>query len=505
MRWDVKNAVPYNSFDYFEQTLITPNGFREYDVRWLLGKEVNPNGFTVLGRSYGTFARRILKQNRVVVGHDFRSYSQQCCNAFIIGLLSAGVDVVDIGLALSPMLYFAQHHFQLAAGAMITASHNENGWTGIKLANGLSSTLGPDGITEFRRIVQTADLETGAGKYESFDNLHALYLKDLLAGGPLKRPLKVVLAAGNGTAGRFVPSILKALGCDLVELDCEPDWEFNRYNPNPEDIHFLHNISETTLANKADLGIGIDGDGDRIGVVDDKGREVFSDKLGLLVARWICPKNPGRSVVIDVKSTGLYYDDPILAGSNTQVATWKTGHSYIKEKVAETNAVAGFEKSGHWFLGAPFGRGYDDAALSAIHVLRMLDEASGPLSSLVDSLPTAWSSPTLSPYCADNVKYSVVDDVTNQYTKDQAAGTLIGGKRIKEIITINGVRFRLDDDSWGLVRASSNKPSLVVVAEGRSSLDQLYDIIEHIQARLAATGQVGEYDQQMPARSETKA
>jgi phosphomannomutase/phosphoglucomutase len=227
---------------------------------------------------------------------------------------------------------------------------------------------------------------------------------------------------------------------------------------------------------------------------------VFSDKLGLLVARWICPKNPGRSVVIDVKSTGLYYDDPVLAKSNAHVVTWKTGHSYIKEKVAETNAVAGFEKSGHWFLGAPFGRGYDDAALSSVHLLRMLDEASGPLSSLVDSLPKAWSSPTLSPYCADSVKYSVVDDVTSQYTKDQAAGTLIGGKRINDIITINGVRFRLEDDSWGLVRASSNKPSLVVVAEGRSSLDQLYDIIEHIQARLAATGQVGEYDQQMPAR-----
>lgn len=505
MRWDIKTSVPYNSFDYFEQTLITPNGFREYDVRWLLGKEVNPNGFTVLGRSYGTFARRVLGQKRVVTGHDFRFYSQQCCNAFIIGLLSSGVDVIDIGLALSPMLYFAQHHLRAPAGAMVTASHNENGWTGIKLANGLSSTLGPDGINQFRSIVQGNDFEHGAGRYESFDNLHQFYQQDMLAGGPIRRRLKVVLAAGNGTAGKFVPPILRALGCDVIELDCQPDWDFKRYNPNPEDIGFLHNISETTLANKADLGIGVDGDGDRIGVVDNLGREIFSDKLGLLVARWMCPKNPGRGVVIDVKSTGLYYDDPVLRASQTQVITWKTGHSYIKEKVAETKAIAGFEKSGHWFLRTPFGRGYDDAALSAVHVLRMLDEAGQPLSSLVDALPKTFQSPTLSPYCADNEKYGVVENVTRQYTEDQAKGTIIGGKRIREIIRINGVRFRLEDDSWGLVRASSNKPSLVVVAESRGSSDQLYEIVEHIQARLAAAGKVGEYDQQMPPRSESKA
>ncbi len=234
MRWDLFQQVAFNSYDYFERTLITGNGFREYDVRWLLGKEVNPNGFTVLGRSYGTFARRVLGQMRVVVGHDFRSYSQDLCNAFsIVGLLSSGVDVVDIGMALSPMLYFAQHHFQSPAGAIITASHNENGWTGIKLACGLSATLGPEGILQFRGIVEGGDFESGRGHYESFDGLIDVYLKDVLSGGRLKRPVKVVLAAGNGTAGRFVPPLLRALGCEVVELDCTPDWEFRRYNPNP--------------------------------------------------------------------------------------------------------------------------------------------------------------------------------------------------------------------------------------------------------------------------------
>jgi phosphomannomutase / phosphoglucomutase len=502
MRWTPSRQVPFNSFDYFERTLITPNGFREYDVRWLLGREINPNGFVVLGKSYGTFARRDLRQSRVVVGHDFRKYSQDVCNAFILGLLSTGVEVIDVGLALSPMLYFAQHHFNSPAGAMITASHNENGWTGIKVANGLSSTLGPEGIMRFREIVESGDFDSGRGSYQSFDGLFDFYLKDVIRGGGLKRRPKVVLAAGNGTAGRFAPPVLAALGCDVIPLDCEPDWDFKRYNPNPEDLAFLHSISEATRTHGADLGIGIDGDGDRIGVVDDKGREIFSDKLGLLLARWICPKEPGRSLVIDVKSTGLYYDDPVLKQSGTQVITWKTGHSYIKAKVAETNAVAGFEKSGHWFFNHPFGRGYDDALLSSVHLLRMLDAAGAPLSKLVDDLPKTWQSPTLGPYCADDVKYTVVDSVTNQYQADFANGTPIGGRKIKDVITVNGVRFVLEDDSWGLIRASSNKPSLVVAGESRTSEDQLYAIIEHLQTRLAATGKVGEYDQQMPPRSD---
>lgn len=500
MRWELAQQVPFNSFDYFERTLITTNGFREYDVRWLLGKEVNPNGFFVLGRSYGTFARRVLSQSRVVVGHDFRAYSQEVCNAFIIGLLSSGVDVVDIGLALSPMLYFAQHHFQSPAGAMITASHNENGWTGLKLADGLSSTMGPEGIQQFREIVEKGEFESGRGSYESFEGVFDLYAKDALKGEPIPRRLKVVLAAGNGTAGRFAPQILRSLGCDVIELNCEPDWNFPRYNPNPEDLAFLHNISEATCTNNAELGIGIDGDGDRIGVVDDGGREVFSDKLGLLIARWICPPHPARSVVIDVKSTGLFNDDPILQKSKTQVIMWKTGHSYIKAKVAEVNAIAGFEKSGHWFFNQPLGRGYDDAVLSAVHLLRMLIAVDAPLSTLVDSLPKTWQSPTLGAYCADDVKYDVVQEVTRQYEEDRLQGNTIAGRRIKNLITVNGVRFVLDDDSWGLVRASSNKPSLTVVAESRTSRDQLYDIVESIQARLARTGHVGAYDQTMPPR-----
>jgi len=255
-----------------------------------------------------------------------------------------------------------------------------------------------------------------------------------------------------------------------------------------------------TKENGAELGIGIDGDGDRVGVVDGLGREVFSDKLGLLIARWICQEHPGRSIVMDVKSTGLFNDDAVLRATNTTPVLWKTGHSYIKAKVAELNALAGFEKSGHWFFNEPYGHGYDDAMVSSIHLLRMLDAMGKPLAALVDELPKTFQSPTLGCYCGDDVKYKVVDDVTALYQADQDKGVKIAGLAIKDIVTVNGVRFVLEGDSWGLIRASSNKPSLVIVAESRGTEDTLYDIVEHIQARLAETGKVGEYDQSLPPR-----
>jgi len=500
MRWTIDPHVNENSFDYFEKTLITDNGFREYDVRWLVGREINPNGFVVLGRAYGTMMLQDLEEDTVVVGHDFRSYSQELCRSLIIGLLSTGVRVIDLGLTLSPMVYFGQYRFHCKGGLEVTASHNENGWTGIKLAQGFSDTLGPEGITRFKEIVHGGDFASGSGTYESYDGIFEDYAQDAVREYRLSQAVKVVLAAGNGTAGRFAPEVLRRLGCDVIELDCEPDWNFPRHNPNPEDSSFLRDIGETTRQNGADIGIGIDGDGDRLGVVDGNGREVYSDKLGLLLARWICGRNPGRSVVIDVKSTGLFLADEVLRETNTNVILWKTGHSYIKAKVAEVKAIAGFEKSGHWFLNEPYGRAYDDAIISSIQLLKMLEESTDTLAEMVDNLPKTWQSPTLSADCADGVKYDVVDQITAEYEADLKAGATIGGRAIKDVIRVNGVRFVLDDDSWGLFRASSNKPCVVLVAESRSSEMQLHDIMDHIKARAEKTGQLGEYDQHMPPR-----
>jgi phosphomannomutase/phosphoglucomutase len=498
MRWDICQGVAEKSFDYFEKTLITDNGFREYDLRWLVGREINPNGFLVLGRAYGTYAQKVLGESKVIVGHDFRSYSQDLSRSLIVGLLSSGAHVIDVGLALTPMVYFAQYHFGVKAAAMVTASHNENGWTGVKLAKDFSSTHGPEDILELKALIKEGRFIKGNGNYESYDGLFDYYCKDLTASNELQKPMSVVMACGNGTGGRFGPEVLRRLGCRVIEVDCDPNWDFPKFNPNPEDLKFLESIQHHTLSEKADIGIGIDGDGDRLGVIDDLGREIFSDKLGLLLARWICRKVPKRKFVVDVKSTGLFLSDSVLKESGSEAVLWKTGHSYIKSKVAAIDAIAGFEKSGHWFLNKPFGRGYDDALLSCVRLLQMLQESEEKLSGLVDHLPVTWQSPTLGVFCPDNVKYQVVETVARQYEEDKRIGTAIAGLKIKDLITINGIRFVLEDDSWGLVRASSNKPSLVVVAESLKSNEQMREIIRHIQARLDETGQVGEYDQQIP-------
>ena len=500
MRWTIHRAVDENSFDFFEKTLITDNGFREYDVRWRVGSEINPNGFVVLGKAYGTMMQEVLQEQRVVVSHDCRAYSQDLFRSLVVGLLSTGVHVLDIGMALSPMMYFAQHHLDCKAGMQVTASHNPNGWTGIKIADGLSSTLGPEGIKQFREYVKGGRFASGPGRYETVEDLYDAYKEDLVGGVSLEKPIKVVVAAGNGTAGRFAPPVFRALGCEVVELDCTADWDFKRHNPNPEDVSFLRGIQDAMEEHGAALGVGIDGDGDRIGVIDDAGHEIYSDKMGLLLARWICKDHPNRKIVIDVKSTGLFFDDEVLSENGMEMVLWKTGHSYIKAKVAEENAIAGFEKSGHWFFNEPYGRIYDDAIVSSIQVLKMLDDSDQSLSQLIADLPKTWQSPTMGPYCADDEKYGVVDRIAELYKKDKEAGTTIGGKRIIDLITVNGIRFVLEDQSWGLVRASSNGPQLVVVAEARSSEGLLYDIADHIEQRLAATGKTGEYDQRMPPR-----
>ena len=488
MRWELAPHVAQNSFDYFEKTSIASTGFREYDVRWILGQDINPNGFILLGKAYGAFILEELRENRVVVGHDFRSYSQNLSHSFMLGLLSTGVDVIDIGLALSPLLYFAQHLHKTKAGAMITASHNENGWCGLKLANGLSSTLGPPGIKKLKDLVMQGRFPSGRGSYESSENVFDSYLQDIVEGGTLARPLKVVFAAGNGTAGRFGPDLLRKLGCSVIELDCDADWDFPHHNPNPENMEFLASISKKTVSEGAALGIGVDGDGDRIGVVDDKGCVVFADRLGLLIARHICRQHPGRAVVVDVKSTSLFFDDPVLQEAQTDVVMWKTGHSYIKAKAAELKAVAAFEKSGHWFFGSPLGRGYDDALISSAVLVRLLDEVGKPLSSLLDELPRTWQSPTFAVECPDTEKYSTVEGLSKGLANDSEAGVRIAAGKIEQLITINGIRFVLDSGSWGLIRASSNKPELVVVAESRHSKEELEGILDFLAEKVRAIG-----------------
>lgn len=488
-----------NTFAYENQPLVAASGFREYDARWLLGPDVNLAGITALGLGLGTLLAQMGVPLKVVSGHDFRSYSLAVKQALMLGLMRAGCTVHDIGLALSPMAYFAQFALDCPAVAMVTASHNENGWTGVKMGAERPLTFGPDEMTRLKDIVLGGLWqERPGGACVAVPDMRETYLADVTKGIHLSRPIKVVAATGNGTAGAFAPEALRRIGADVVPMDNELDHSFPKYNPNPEDLHMLHAMGEMVRTHGADLALGFDGDGDRCGVVDDRGREIFADKIGVLLARDLAVLHPRPQFVVDVKSTGLYHTDPVLIERGVQVDYWKTGHSYIKRRTSELKALAGFEKSGHFFFNAPAGRGYDDGIVAGIAVLQMLDRAGGKkLSALYDGLPETFGSPTMSPFCPDDKKYAVVEALTAQYQALVDKGAQLLGQKIASIVTVNGVRVTLEDGTWGLVRASSNKPSLVVVVESPVSEAQKQAIFADIDARLSAFPEVGAYDQKI--------
>jgi phosphomannomutase/phosphoglucomutase len=489
-----------NSYDFENEPLVKATGFREYDARWLFGREINLTGVQALGLGLGTYIHE-LGQRRIVVGHDFRAYSQSIKQALSLGLIAAGCEVIDIGLALSPVAYFAQFDLDVPCVAMVTASHNENGWTGVKMGAQRPLTFGPDEMGRLRDIVLSgAFKERDGGKLTRVTGVQERYIEDVARRVQLKRPLKVVAACGNGTAGAFAPEALRRMGVGVVvEMDCGLDYNFPKYNPNPEDHGMLRDMAKAVRDHGADLCFGFDGDGDRCGVVDDEGEEIFADKIGLMLARDLAPSHKGATFVVDVKSTGLYATDPILAENGITTVYWKTGHSYIKRKSAELKALAGFEKSGHFFLGGELGRGYDCALTAAAAVLAMLDRNPGKtLSDLKKTLPVAHTSLTMSPHCPDEEKYAVVDSVVQEYLELASGGGTVLGRSIKEVITVNGVRVALEDGSWVLVRASSNKPEIVVVVESARSEDDMRALFhQEVKPRLAKRPQVGAYNQEI--------
>jgi phosphomannomutase/phosphoglucomutase len=478
---------------------IDPFGFREYDARWLYKTDINQLGIEDLGKGLGTqILKHTKKKNpRVIVGHDYRSYSEEIKTALKKGLISTGCYIEDIGLSLSPTVYFAQFKLDADAIAMVTASHNENGWTGVKMGIQKGLTHAPEEMTELKDITLNKKFIIGKGNEKQIDNFQKIYKEDLINKNKIKKKIKAIVACGNGTAGIFAPDILRGIGCEVIELDCNLDYTFPKYNPNPEDLKMLHAISKAVKDNNADIGFGFDGDGDRVGVIDNEGNEIFSDKIGLLVARNLSNKHKGSKFVVDVKSTSLYKKDKILLKNNCETIYWNTGHSHIKRKVNTEKALAGFEKSGHFFFNQPLGFGYDDGINSAIQVCHLLNNQNKMMSEIINELPKTYQSPTMSPFCKDEEKYQVVDDLIKQVDEIKNNKTKIDNQVIKEVLTINGVRFSFEDGSWGLIRASSNKPSLVVVTESPTSDERKKKIFDFIDDLLQKNGKIGEYDQKI--------
>ena len=480
-----------------EDVHINPLGFREYDARWLYPKDLSKEGIRTVGQGLGSqIISKTNKSPRVIVGHDYRSYSEEVKKKLVEGLIDTGCNVEDIGLALSPTAYFAQFNLDADAVAMITASHNENGWTGIKMGIEKGLTHSPTEMNELKKIVLEKKFIKGKGSYKKIKGFKEIYINNLIK-NKIKRKIKIVVACGNGTAGIFAPKVLKGIGCEVVELDCNLDYNFPKYNPNPEDVKMLHAISEAVQKSNADIGFGFDGDGDRVGVIDNNGKEIYSDKIGLLIARSLSQNYKNKKFIVDVKSTGLFAKDKILLENNCETIYWKTGHSHIKRKVKEIKALAGFEKSGHFFFNQPLGYGYDDGINSAIQICHLLDNKNKKISEILNEIPKTYQTPTMSPFCKDEEKYQVVETLVKKVQNLKTNNTKIDNQKITDILTINGVRFSLEDGSWGLIRASSNKPSLVVVTESTTSDDRKKKIFEFIDNLLKNTGKVGKYDQKI--------
>ena len=489
--------VTPNTWAFLRDPMIKPTGFREYDARWRFPEEINLPGITALGLGLGTQMHEAGVRPEIVVANDYRDYSLSVKNALILGLMQAGIKVKDIGPALSPMAYFAQFHIDAPAVAMVTASHNPNGWTGVKMGFEKPLTHGPVEMARLRDIVLSgAGMARAGGAYEFVDGVKEAYLDDLVGDFKMTRNLRVVCATGNGTASAFAPELFARMGVEVVASHNALDYTFPHYNPNPEAMEMLHDMADTVRDSGADFALGFDGDGDRCGVVDNEGEEIFADKMGVILARDLAKHHKGAIFVADVKSTGLYASDPELRALGARADYWKTGHSHMKRRVHELSALAGFEKSGHYFFAPPLGRGYDCGMRVAVEICKLMDRnRDASMADLRRALPQTYATPTMSPYCADTLKYEVLARLVEKLVALQGQGGSLGGQKVVDVVTVNGARVMLENGGWGLVRASSNTPNLVVVCESPASDAEMHAIFQDLDAIVRTEPDVGAYDQ----------
>lgn len=428
--------------------------FREYDLRGRVSAdELNPRSAEIIGKAFGAYLAT-LKIKKAAVGYDLRSYSPRLARALIKGLLSTGIDIVDLGLCLVPMQYFALYHLKLRGGAMITASHNPNGWTGFKFSDGLSQTFGQEKLQQLYHICTDGKFPKGKGKIEKYDIFPA-YAKDLLSRIKIRRKLKVVFDAGNGTPGKFVPEILRRAGAEVVELFCNLDVTFPNHDPNPSLPESRAALAKKVVAVGADVGISSDGDGDRLGVVDNKGKNIWADKVMIFLVRDILKQFPKSKIVYEVKCTRALEEE--IKKANGEPIICRTGHWYIKQKAWEEGAVFGGERSGHIFFMKDY-YGFDDAVFAALKLLEYLSGQTKPLSQLRQEIPQFVTSAEIHAPVPDEKKYQVVDDMVKRLIQKY-------GK--SKVITVNGARVEFPD-GWGLVRASANLPELSLIFEAKT-------------------------------------
>jgi len=456
-------------------TTLKSTMFRDYDLRGRVSEdELNEHSMELIAKGYGTMLRKRGIPS-AVLGYDARESSAAFHAAFKRGLLSTEIDIYDIGLALTPMMYWAQYHYQTQGGAMVTASHNPSGWSGLKLALGYSYTTLKHEIDELYDLILRDDFAEGEGRVLREERIEDLYIEDLVSRVNIGRPLKVLVNAGNGTAGPMALRLFNRAGCEVVGLHCEMDMSYPHYFPNPALVEMMEDTGQKVREVKADIGIAIDGDGDRLGMTDEQGEIVWPDRFMILLARQILEKSGAKKIVFDVKCSQALAED--IEAHGGEPVMWKTGHSWIKSKCREIGAAMGGEMSGHMFI---FDRyyGFDDAVFAGLRMIEYLSNQDRTYSELISNTPHYFSSPALQVDCADEVKYEVVSKLTEEFKKEY------------EVIDIDGARV-LFGDGWGLVRASSNLPVLVMRFEAQTP-ERLEEIVGIFRAKFRQYPEIGD-------------
>lgn len=440
---------------------IDPGIFREYDIRGIVGDELNEDVVETIGKAYGTMAGE-KNVKKISVGRDCRETSPELSDALIRGVNSTGIDVLDIGLVTTPVVYFSLFNTDVDGGIMVTASHNPGEYNGLKLCIGKDSLFG-EKIQELKNVAKSGDFTTGSGNVETTDLLEAYfnYLKNNL---DIKPGLKVAIDGGNGTGGLTAPEILKRFGCDITELYTELDGTFPNHHPDPTVEENLVDLINAVKENGCDVGLAFDGDADRIGVVDEKGNIIWGDMLVLIYALDVLKDRKGATIVGDVKCSSNLFEGIRKAGGNPIM--WKTGHSLIKSKIKEENAALAGEMSGHIFFNDKFF-GYDDAVYAGLRLLEIISKSGKKVSELLSSIPETFSTPEIRVDCPDNIKFKVTEIVKNKLSK--------GNK----VVDIDGVRVEYPD-GWGLLRASNTQPALVLrfEAQSRERLNEIRITVE---------------------------
>jgi len=447
--------------------MVNPTIFRQYDIRGVVDTDLFPETVYNIGKGYGTFLRRLGKTS-AVIGGDARLSTETFKAECIRGMREVGIDVIDIGMVASPVMYFAIWKLQTDGGIMITASHNPAEYNGIKMNLGLTSVFGQQ-IQDILKLIQTEDYEQGNGSLRQ-ENVDKVYKKYIIDNIHLERPVKVVVDGGNGVGGPYLPEILRALGCEVIEMYCEPDGRFPNHHPDPTVEKYMGDLIEVMKNSDAEVGIGLDGDADRTGIIDEKGHLLYGDQMLNILVRDFLAKNPGERIIGDVKCSKNFFDDIKKHGGVPIM--YKTGHANIKNKMFEEGIKVAGEMSGHVFLGDRY-LGFDDAIYVGCRFVEIMSKTDKPVSSFLDDQPVMYNTPEIHVQSTDAEKFELVNRVRDSFIAEGC-----------DVNPIDGMRLTYPD-GWALCRASNTTPVLVLRFEAETP-ERLVEIQKLVESRIEA-------------------